>query len=245
MRAPNPEANDASSVRHPWTCVGLLWLAGIGLRLTILAVPPVIPLIHADLHMSATDVGILTGLPSVLLAFAAVPGSLLIARFGPLATVVVGLLATAAGSALRGAAPNLVLLYAATIVTGFGVAVMQPAMPPLVRVWLPSRIGFGTAVYTNGLLVGEILPVALTLPVILPLVGGGWRLGFVAWAVPVVIIALAVGILAPSPADVRNGAAPSPKRWWPDWRSGLIWRLGLMLGSVNISYFATNAFLPD
>jgi CP family cyanate transporter-like MFS transporter len=33
-----------------------------------------------------------------------------------------------------------------------------------VRGWLPHRIGFGTAVFTNGLLVGEILPVALTIP---------------------------------------------------------------------------------
>ena len=49
--------------------------------------------------------------------------------------------------------------------TGFGVAIMHPSLPPLVRSWLPHRIGFGTAVFTNGLLVGEILPVALTIPV--------------------------------------------------------------------------------
>ena len=42
---------------------------------------------------------------------------------GALVTLVAGLLATAAGSALRGAAPKMVSLYAATIVTGFGVAV--------------------------------------------------------------------------------------------------------------------------
>jgi CP family cyanate transporter-like MFS transporter len=36
-----------------------------------------------------------------------------------------------------------------------------------------------------------------------------------------------------------------PRRWWPDWRDPLIWRLGLILGSVNATYFVTNAFLPD
>jgi CP family cyanate transporter-like MFS transporter len=51
----------------------LLWLAGLGLRLTILAVPQVIPLIHDELHLSATQVGILAGLPSMLFAFAVVP----------------------------------------------------------------------------------------------------------------------------------------------------------------------------
>jgi CP family cyanate transporter-like MFS transporter len=129
-------------------------------------------------------------------------------------------------------------------VTGFGVAVMQPSMPPLVRAWLPDRIGFGTAVYSNGLLIGEILPVALMLPVVLPLLGASWRLGFVAWAVPCLIIAAAIYLLAPRPAAARTDV-PAPKRWWPDWKSGLLWRLGLMLGGVNASYFSTNAFLPD
>ena len=144
-----------------WRC---LWLAGNGMRMTILAVPPLIPLIHDEFRMSETEVGILAGLPVVLFACAAVPGSLLIARFGALATVIAGLVITALGSALRGAAPDVMAFYAATIVTGFGVAIMQPAMPPLVRAWLPERIGFATAVYANGLLIGEILPVSLMLP---------------------------------------------------------------------------------
>ena len=73
------------------TTLLLLWLAGTALRLTILAVPPVIPLIHDELKLNATQIGILTGLPSMLFAFAAVPGSLLIARLGVRTALVVGL----------------------------------------------------------------------------------------------------------------------------------------------------------
>ena len=54
-----------------WLVVVLLWLAGNALRLTILAIPPVLPDIHTDLHLSATEVGILGGLPVVLFACAA------------------------------------------------------------------------------------------------------------------------------------------------------------------------------
>jgi CP family cyanate transporter-like MFS transporter len=225
------------------TCIGLLWIAGVGLRVTILAVPPLIRLIHDDLRMSETEVGILSGLPIVLFVLAAVPGSLLIARLGATTTLVAGLLVTALGCALRGVAPNFALLCAATVVTGLGVAVMQPALPPLVRAWLPDRIGFGTAVYTNGLLVGEILPVALTLPLVLVLVGGSWRLAFVVWAVPCVVIALLILGLAPR-APAPTGPT-TPRRWWPDWRDGLIWRLGLMFGANNAIYFSANAFIPD
>jgi CP family cyanate transporter-like MFS transporter len=31
----------------------------------------------------------------------------------------------------------------------------------------------------------------------------------------------------------------------PDWRSSLIWRVGLMFGATNATYFTTNAFIPD
>ena len=227
---------------HLLTALLLLWLAGCALRLTILAVPPVIPLIHDDLDLNATQIGILTGLPSMLFAIAAVPGSLLIARLGVTAAMVVGLALNAIGGALRGAAPDVYWLYAMTIVMGAGVAIMQVTMPPAVRSWAPTRIAFATAVYTNGLLIGELLPVALMLPLVLPLVGD-WQWGFTVWSVPVAAIAVLVMALAPrAPAPV---AAAPRRRWWPDWSSPLIWRLGIMLGTVNAMYFATNAFLPD
>ena len=239
-----PASSESAAARRQFMlCVLLLWLAGNGLRITILAVPPVIPLIRADLGMTETMVGILTGLPPVLFACTAVLGSLLIARFGALNTLIGGLVATAAGSALRGAAPEILSLYAATVVTGFGVAIMHPSLPPLVRTWLPHRIGFGTAVFTNGLLVGEIFPVALTIPVVLPLLGNSWRESFLLWAVPVALIALVIMLTAPRP--LASPQAKAPQRWWPDWSDPLIWRLGIALGSVNALYFTTNAFLPD
>src|SRR5512143_1842624 len=138
---------------------------------------------------------------------------------------------TAIGGALRGAIPDVAWLYAMTIAMGAGVAVMQVTMPPAVRAWIPERIGFATAVYTNGLLIGEIIPVALMLPLVLPFVSGSWQWGFVIWSLPVAIIALLVMALAPR-QESANGAASTRHRWWPDWNSHLIWRLGIMLGTI-------------
>jgi CP family cyanate transporter-like MFS transporter len=136
------------------------------------------------------------------------------------------------------------MLYAATIVMSAGVAIMQPALPPLVRAWFPRRIGFATAVYTNGLLAGETIAVALTIPLVLPLVDNSWRSSFVVWSIPVFATALLVAACAPRPQGT-NGAAAARRLWWPDWRRPLVWRLGGMLGGVNAMYIVTNAFLPD
>jgi CP family cyanate transporter-like MFS transporter len=181
----------------PLRALLLLWLAGNALRLTILAVPPVIPLIHADLHLSQTQIGILAGLPMVLFAGAAIAGSLMIARLGALNALLVGLALCAAGSALRGVGPNVAMLYFGTVVTAFGVAVMQPSLPPLVRAWVPQRIGFATAIYINGMIIGEILPAGLTIPLLLPLIGQSWRGSFLFWGLFVAAIAIAIAITAP------------------------------------------------
>ncbi len=52
----------------------LLWLAGNAMRLPVLAVPPVIPALRNEFHLSGTEIGTLTGLPIVLFAAAALVG---------------------------------------------------------------------------------------------------------------------------------------------------------------------------
>jgi MFS transporter, CP family, cyanate transporter len=223
----------------------LLWLAGLSMRITILAVPPVIPLIRADLHMSETQVGLLIALPLAIWALAAVPGSLLIARLGATFTLTAGLVVTALAGAGRGAAPDVWLLYLATVLMGSGIAIMQPAIPTLVGEWLPRQIGVGAAVATNGILVGTTLGPMLTIAVILPLLGQSWRLDLVLWAVPVLATALMLIWLAPPSGRPASAVAWNARRWWPDWKNPLIWLLGCTLGTNNALYFGVNAFLPD
>jgi CP family cyanate transporter-like MFS transporter len=231
------------SANRDFGALALLWIAGTALRYTLLAVPPVIPLIHADLHITETEIGTLGTLPALLFAAAAIPGSALIARFGARAALIVGLLLVGFGSMARGAAIDVGTLYITTIITAAGVAIMQPTMPPLVRTWMPHRVPFATAVYTNGLLVGEVLGVALTVPLVLPLAEGSWRLSFVYWGVPAVLTALLILFFAPRAPP--RAATTAPLRWWPNWRDKQLWRLAICSGCINTCYFATNTFLPD
>jgi CP family cyanate transporter-like MFS transporter len=225
----------------PATALLLLWLLGLSLRITILAIPPVIALIQSDLRLSATAVGLLGSLPAALFALAALPGALLVQRLGLRRTLIIGLALITLGSACRGINAGVAALFVATIVMGAGVAIMQPALPAAVRWWTAGRVGFATAVYTNGLLVAEVIPVVLTL-YLLPLLGG-WRADLVFWSIPVAIIATTVARLAPRDQE-RRAALPAASSWWPDWSSGLIWRLALLFVGINSLYFGTNAFLP-
>jgi MFS transporter, CP family, cyanate transporter len=220
----------------------LLWLAGIDLRLTILAVPPVLPLIHGDLALDEKAVAALTGLPVLLFGLVAVPGSLMIARLGARRATIAGLLLVAAASALRGLGPSAPMLFAMTFVMGAGVAIMQPALPALVSAWFATRPALATAVYANGLLVGETLSASLTIPVVLPLVGRSWPESFVVWAIPVLASAVLIALGTP---HVPRAQSAARRRWWPDWRHPHTWQLGIVLGGGSALYFSCNAFIPD
>ena len=222
----------------------VLWLAGVAMRMTILAMPPIIPQVHDELHMSETQVGLLIGLPLALFAVAAVPGSLLIARIGTSLAVIIGMVIAALASGARAAAVDVATLYAASIATGFGVAIMQPALPTLVRAWLPRHIALGTIAYTSGMLIGSMFSTVLTIPVVLPLLGGSWRLDLVAWAALSLAIAPVFYLLSPKTNSQSVNTAVGG-RWWPDWKNPAVWLLGLTFGSNNSAFFSSNAFLGD
>jgi MFS transporter, CP family, cyanate transporter len=177
----------------------------------------------------------------VLLAAAAIPGALLIARLGARRALLTGLLAIAAGSTLRGFGPSLPVLFSATLVMGIGVAVSQPALPTLANHWFPLRVALATAGYSNGMLVGETVPASLTGPLVLPALGGSWPLSFALWSLPVLLGIALLGRLTREPAP-EGGL---PQRWWPDFRNPRLWQLGMVMGCASAAYFGTNAFIPD
>jgi len=220
-------------MREFWVATGLLWLAGVGLRLSILAVPPVILSIQVDLRLSGTEVGILSGLPMVLFAIAALPGSLSSSRaWARCRRWLSASLIAGVASALRGAILDAFALYAATAVMSAGIAITQPALPPAQFAnGCRATVSLGTAIYTNGLLMGETLPVmspshsccrAWTIMAL----GVG-----VVWGVPLVFIAI-LNRCARAGCEGARGRLhrQAPHGLVADWRNPLTWQIGVLLG---------------
>ena len=239
---PSQDGHQAAGLARP---LALLFIAGVAMRMTLLVMPPVIPLVHEELHMSETQVGLLVGLPLAVFAVAAVPGSLLIARIGATLAVALGMAIAAIAGGARAAAVDTWTLYAAAIVSGFGVAIMQPGMPTLVRDWLPKRIAFGTIAYSAGMLMGATFPAVFTIAYVLPAIGGSWRLDVVLWAVPALLMAPVFFLSSPKTRGGHDAAAATNRLWWPDWKDPVVWVLGFTFASNNSPYFVTSAFLGD
>jgi MFS transporter, CP family, cyanate transporter len=209
------------------------------LRTVILGVPPTLPALHRALNLSYSAAGLLTSVPVLLMAAGAIPGAYLVSRVGARRAVAVGLALVALGAGLRGAFPNTALLFTFTAVLALGIAVAQPAMPSLAQTWFPARIGRAIAIYSNGLLVGEVIAASITLPLLLT--PFGWQAALAAWALPAAIV---LGLwLIVTPAS--EGALPTARAWLPDWRSGRMLRVGLLMGGASLVYFGMNSWIPD
>nr|WP_282571267.1 MFS transporter [Methylonatrum kenyense] len=222
----------------------LLWGLGVYLRLTLMAAAPLAPLIRAELGLGESATGALTTLPLLMLAAAAMAGSFIVARLGVRNTAWLALFVLAAASAARGLSPNLLWLLTATAVMGLGIAVLQPTLPAMVREHCAGRIALATAIYTNGMLVGEVIGAGLTLPLVIPLSGGNWRLAVALWSLPAVPLLLVL-LRRREQADRTATVTRHIRQWMPRWREPLLWRLGLLMGATAGLFFGTNAYMAS
>lgn len=238
----------------------LIALVGINLRSVILAVPPILPLIQHDLHLSYTTTGLLTALPILVLGLAAWVSGLLAERIGERACVSIGLALLGSGAILRAWIPSTFTLLLFTLLLSIGIAMSQTCVPALARRWFPTQIGLVTAVFSDGLIVGESVAAGLTVPVMAAYLGANnWGATFLFWGIPVVVTLLLWMWLAPSTQtmtlpqrtsavvpgvsvamseEVQGKSAKLPRRV-----SAL--HLGIMLGANSLIYFGMNSWIAS
>lgn len=219
----------------------LLWLAGVYLRIPVLVAPPLAPFISDELGLTQALTGALTTLPILMLAIGAMPGSLAISRIGPRNTLAMAMVIMVIGSAGRGLVPDTTTLMVASAVMGLGVAMMQPALPALLPRWLaPHHLAIGSAIYMNGMLMGEFIGAGITLPVLMPLLDNSWRATLLAWSLPALLVAAALFL------PKRDLARPVRRSaWLPDWKNPLTLRIGLLLGLSGSMFFGLNAYMGN
>ena len=219
----------------------LLWLAGVYLRIPVLVAPPLAPFISDELALTQALTGALTTLPILMLAIGAMPGSLAISRIGPRNTLAMAMVIMVIGSAGRGLVPDTFTLMLASAVMGLGVAMMQPALPALLPRWLaPHHLAIGSAIYMNGMLMGEFIGAGITLPVLMPLLDNSWRATLLAWSLPALLVAAALFL------PKRDLARPVRRSaWLPDWKNPLTLRIGLLLGLSGSMFFGLNAYMGN
>lgn len=238
----------APSAHHHGVRPGLLLVAIVlvaaNLRPAIVAVPPLLGPVRADLALSATAASLLTTLPVLCMGVFAPLGAVVNARLGSERAVSLALVLVAAGCAARGLPGGAAVLFAATTLVGVGLAMGGALLPGVVKSGFAERAGAVTGLYTAALVGGAVAASVLSVP-LLGAVGGGWRPALALWALPALA---ALGAWLPVTRGMRHARAARPASavapGRSPWRSGVAWRAAGYVGGQSLLFYGTLAWLP-
>ncbi len=247
--------------RSPGGVLALAWLAAFSLRTGFIGLGPLLPLLVADLRLSATAASLLVAIPTVMMGLVSAPGGQFADRRGAPLAIALGLAAVTVGGAARALSGSWAALLAATILFGAGIGLAQPALPRLTRSLFPGRLGLATGVYASGLIAGSITAASLTLPVeerFFP--DAGWRGPLLFWGA-LSAATLLVWLVAlrpwrsagtgepaprprPEPSVEGSGRAAAVAPGWSPWRDRRVWIVALLFAAQGIGYYLLVAWLP-
>jgi len=253
--APASEAGPITAIWQTVFTYILITLVGFNLRSVLLGVPPVLPLIQHDLGLSYTSTGFLTALPVLVLAVGAWPSGLLAERIGARLSVSIGLGLLATGTLLRAFRLSIPSLFFFTLILSIGITMSQTAMPVLIRRWYPKQIGLVSALFSDGLILGEAVAAGITVLIMVRFLGSDdWTGTFVFWGIPIVVLfALWLLLAPPGPAKTtrprvsrQHATAKSLAAKSPDKRKRVnALHLGILVGGGSLIYFGMNAWIAS
>jgi MFS transporter, CP family, cyanate transporter len=253
--APASEAGPITVIWQKVVTYILITLVGFNLRSVLLGVPPVLPLIQHDLGLSYTATGFLTALPVLVLAVGAWPSGLLAERIGARLCVSIGLGLLASGTLLRAFRLTTPSLFFFTLILSIGITLSQTSVPVLIRRWYPKQIGLASALFSDGLILGEAVAAGITVLIMVRFLGSdAWASTFVFWGVPVVVLfALWLWLAPPAPAKVnrprfsrQHAATKSQDVNSPIRRKRVnALHLGILVGGGSLIYFGMNAWIAS
>jgi CP family cyanate transporter-like MFS transporter len=221
-----------------WTLAALIALVGFQLRSVIVGVPPVLPELRSDLHLSFSATGALTAIPVLGLGAAAVPGAILVNRFGARRVVGAATLGLGIAGLMRLTPPLPYSLYVWTAVLSLSVALAQPGISVLVRTWFPRNVQQASTAYATSLSAGALAGASLSVYL---LAWGGWRGSFAIWSLLALAAAGAWILFAPGRGAVHE---PEPNGLRRLARERQVWHVAALFGGQSLVFYAGVTWIP-
>lgn len=201
-----------------------LLLIALNLRPIFPSLSVLLPEVSQALGMSGAMAGYATTLPVLCLGLFAPFAPRLADHYGAERVLLMVLLLIGVGTILR-SVDTVTALFLGSALAGAGIAMGNVLLPSVVKRDFPTHIALMTGLFTMALCGGAALAAALSVP--MAQIGGSWRFGLAAWALP----AFAV-LLLWLPYALRS-ARPSSARKLPVIRllhDRLAWQVACFMG---------------
>jgi predicted MFS family arabinose efflux permease len=161
---------------HRWVLFGAMCGIYLVFGMVLLAIPPMVAQVRADLGISRGMLGFALGAWALLYIFTAPPMGRIIDRLGLRLSLTAGSLLIAVSALTQACAQGVVMLWLAIGIIGIGGPLVSLSAPKLVAVWFanPRDRALAVGLYTSAPAIGGMLALALTNSVLLPALGD-WR----------------------------------------------------------------------
>jgi len=217
-----------------------LFLAGLALRPQIVGVGPLIPKIQDDLGVSHAVAGLLGTIPVLCMGVFALPAPEVSRRYGTRLAIGVCLGLIGAFGIARGVAPGAAAVILLTFGVGIGLGLAQALMPAAVKERFALRPAFATGIYVLGFNIGSALSSVFAVPI--ADATGSWRWSLVVFsAVTVALVPAWMWLTRGEPPHERSAVA----RIRLPFKSGTVWVLVGIFGSMACVFYGLNSWLPD
>jgi MFS family permease len=228
-----------SDQRAAWVVVLVLLAASIAAPLNQFKVPPVMPLLMDDFHLSLAEGGSLMSLFALTGLFLALPAGFIAQKLGYKTVGLLAVCSVALGAALGALSRDTSLLLLSRVVEGTGTSLIAVVAPGVIAMWfVADKRGAPMGVWATWVPLGQ----ALMFVAAPSLVGfGGWRtVWWFGCLYAVVSGFLFTVFVKPAPVKPSEGAGPGPEGpvTWRDLARVLRVR---DLWLISLAFFCLNA----
>jgi MFS family permease len=231
---------------YRWKILAIVYLSILAFALIFQSIPPILPLIISELHLTYAQSGLLMGLFALPGLFISLLGGYLSDRYRmrPLGTVCFSLMI--GGTLLVGFGMDLRLLWLGRIIAGIGALTLSILLPKLLSQWFKEKeLGLAMGIFNTGVPLGSVICFSL-----FGRMGSLWG-----WRVPILftgVYTLIASILFLSSYKLPYAQKQNDKPMaiykslkemgLPIWFVGLSW-LWFNAAFVSFATFAPNLFL--
>jgi cyanate permease len=193
---------------YRWVIFGAMCGVYFAFGVILLAIPPMVADVRADLDISRGMLGFALGAWSLIYIVTCPPAGRIIDRLGLRRSLTAGSLLVAASAALQSLAQGVAMLWLAIAIIGIGGPLVSLSAPKLVAEWFDSSHERSLAVgfYTSAPAIGGVFALALTNSVLLPAFGD-WR-GVLMFEAAMCAVAAVAWVLVSGRAPTRSVNEP-------------------------------------
>jgi MFS family permease len=234
---------------YRWVILGIVYLSILAFTLIFQSIPPILPIIISELHLTYAQSGLLMSLFALPGILVSILGGFLADRSGmkPLGTGC--FLLMIGGTFLVGLGMNLQILGLGRIIAGIGAFTLSVFLPKLLSQWFKGKeLGLAMGIFNTGVPLGSVICFGLfgrlgTL--------GGWRVPILLTGIYSLIIFILFFILYRPPLlqRMREGKSLNihkslTQMGYPIWLVGFSW-LWFNAAFVSFATFAPDLFIEN